>query len=80
LLAIATVRDARFRRRATVGWVTLTAVLVARIAIGQLGPSPDTERGLVTQVIMQKIMAVSVLVVLWVETRGRQLINPLLDR
>jgi hypothetical membrane protein len=69
LLAIGTARDARFRRRATVGWVTLTIVLLALIAMGHLGPSPDTERGLVTQVIMQKIMAVSALVVLWVESR-----------
>lgn len=69
LLAIATARDARFRPRATVGWITLTIVLAGLIAMSHLGPSADTEHGLVTQVITQKIMAISVLVVLWVESR-----------
>jgi hypothetical membrane protein len=69
LLAIATVRDGRFRARATVGWVTLTIVLAGLIAMAHLGPRVDTEHGLVTQVITQKIMAATVLVVLWVECR-----------
>lgn len=69
LLAIATARDARFRPRATVGWVTLTIVLAGCIAMAQLGPSIDTERGLVTHVITQKIMAATVLGVLWLESR-----------
>jgi hypothetical membrane protein len=69
LLAIATARDARFRPRATVGWVTLTIVLAGCIAMALLGPSLDTEHGLVTHVVTQKIMAISVLVVLWVESR-----------
>ena len=73
LLAIATLRDARFRKRAAVGWVTLTIVLVGLIAMTHLGPRPDTEYGLVTQVITQKIMAVSILVVLWVESREAEM-------
>jgi hypothetical protein len=69
LLAIATVRDGRFRARATVGWVTLTIVLAGLIAMTHLGPSVDTEHGLVTQVVTQKIMAGTVLAVLWLESR-----------
>jgi hypothetical membrane protein len=73
LLAIATARDGRFRARATVGWVTLTIVLAGLIAMTHLGPSVDTEHGLVTQVITQKIMAATVLVVLWVESREAEM-------
>ena len=73
LLAIATLRDARFRARAAVGWATLTIVLVGLIAMTHLGPRPDTEYGLVTQVVTQKIMAVSILVVLWVESREAEM-------
>jgi hypothetical protein len=69
LLAIATARDARFRPRATVGWVTLTIVLAGCIAMTHLGQSVETEHGLVTQVITQKIMAAIVLGVLWLESR-----------
>ena len=75
LLSIATARDARFRPRATVGWVTLTIVLAGLIAMARLGPTADTEHGLVTRVITQKIMAVSVLVVLWVESREAEVVS-----
>ena len=75
LLAIATARDARFRPRATVGWVTLTIVLAGLIGMARLGPTADTEQGLVTQVIAQKIMAVSVLVVLWLESREAEVVS-----
>lgn len=75
LLAIATARDARFRPRATVGWVTLTIVLAGLIAMANLGPTADTERGLVTQVITQKIMAVSVFVVLWIESHEAKVVS-----
>jgi hypothetical membrane protein len=75
LLAIATARDARFRPRATVGWVTLTIVLAGLIAMSRVGPTADTEHGLVTQVMAQKIMAVSVLVVLWVESREVKVVS-----
>jgi hypothetical protein len=50
------------------GWATLTVVLVSFIGMGILGPSVATERGLMTQVITQKIMAMTVLVVLWLES------------
>lgn len=74
-LALATARDARFRRRATVGWATLTIVLAGCMAMALFGPSTDTERGLVTQVIAQKIMAASVLVVLWIESREADVVR-----
>jgi hypothetical membrane protein len=68
LLAIATLRDPRFRAPATIGWVVLTAVLVGFILTAHLDPSAGTERGLTIQVITQKIMAATVLAVLWVES------------
>jgi hypothetical membrane protein len=68
LLAIATLRDPRFRRRAAAGWAALTLVLVGIITAAILGPKPDTDSGLVTQVVMQKIMVTAILVAMWVES------------
>jgi len=73
LLGIATGCDARFRARAAVGWAALSIVLVGIIVASRLGPSTDTERGLVTQVIMQKIMVASILAVLWFESREAEM-------
>jgi len=67
LLAVATWRDGRFAAGAPLGWLTLTIVLTGFAIIGHLGPSADTEFGLMTQVISQKIMALTALVVLWIE-------------
>jgi hypothetical membrane protein len=75
LLAIATARDRRFRARATIGWITLTLVLVGAIVVAHLGPSPSTEGGLMTQVITQKIMVVTALVVLWLESLEAEVVN-----
>jgi len=69
LLGIATRRDGRFRTRAMTGWVTLTLVLAGFIAVAYLGPDVSTQFGLVTRVLAQKIMAATVLVVLWLESR-----------
>ena len=68
LLAVGTWRDGRFRSRATLGWCAMTFVLLGFILMAHLGPSAMTERGLVTQVVTQKIMALTVLVVLWIES------------
>jgi hypothetical membrane protein len=73
LLSIATARDARFRARAAVGWAALTIVLIGIIVASRLGPTTDTERGLATQVIMQKIMVSSILIVLWFESREAEI-------
>jgi hypothetical protein len=43
--------------------------------MARLGPTADTEHGLVTQVMTQKIMAVSVLVVLWIESREAEVVS-----
>ena len=67
LLAIATARDARFRRRAAVGWAALAIVLVGIIVASLTGPAADTDRGLAIQVILQKIMVASILVTIWLE-------------
>jgi hypothetical membrane protein len=75
LLAIATARDRRFRARATIGWMTLTLVLVGFIVVVHLGPRSSTERGLMTQVIAQKVMVVTVLVVLWLEGLEAEVAN-----
>jgi hypothetical membrane protein len=72
-LALATIRDVRFRARATAGWVTLTLVLAGLIAISHLGPSVSTEQGLMIQVLAQKIMAATVFAVLWLESREAEL-------
>lgn len=68
LLAIATTRDVRFRRRAAAGWAMLSLVLVGIITAAILGPMVDTDSGLVTQVVLQKIMVAAILIVLWVES------------
>ena len=65
--AVAILRDDRFRARATLGWAMLTVVLASCIAVALLGPSFATERGVMTHVIAQKIMAATVLLVLWLE-------------
>jgi hypothetical membrane protein len=72
LLALATQRDGRFQARATVGWAALTVVLVGFILMLHLGPSTSTERGLVTQVLTQKIVVLTALVVLWLEISEAQ--------
>lgn len=68
LLAVATMRDDRFRARATAGWVVLSLVLAGFLAVGHLGPSVRTEQGLTVQVLTQKLMALAVIVVLWLES------------
>lgn len=73
LLSVAAARDTRFRTRAAVGWAALAIVLIGLIAASLLNPNTDTERGLATQVIMQKIMVVSMLVVLWLESREAEI-------
>jgi len=74
LLSIATARDTRFRARAAAGWAALTFVLIGLIVASLLGPNTGTERGLATQVIMQKIMVSSILVVLWFESREAEIV------
>jgi cytochrome bd-type quinol oxidase subunit 2 len=74
LLAIATSRDPRFRPRAAIGWAALTIALIGLIVASLLGPSTDTDRGLATQVVMQKIMVASMIVVLWFESHEAEIV------
>jgi hypothetical protein len=73
LLAVATMRDDRFRARATAGWVVLSLVLAGFLAIGHLGPSVGTNNGLTVQVLTQKIMALAAIVVLYLESYETEL-------
>ena len=73
LLATATMRDNRFRTRATAGWIFLSLVLVAFVAVGHLGPSARTELGLVVQVLTQKVVVLIVIVLLWLESHETDL-------
>jgi hypothetical membrane protein len=73
LLAVATMRDDRFRARATAGWVVLSLVLAGFLVIGHLGPSVGTNHGLTVQVLTQKIMALTAIVVLYLESYETEL-------
>ena len=73
LLAMATMRDGRFRSRATVGWLTLTVVLVGFIVVAHVCRGLAPTRAVTTEASAQKIMAVAVLVVLWIESREAEL-------
>lgn len=64
LLAVATARDARFPRRTTVAWLSLALVGVAYAADLQWGPTLSTSGGLAFQVIAQKIVAVTAVLVI----------------
>lgn len=69
LLATATIRDDRFRRQAAAGWIVLSLVLAGFLVVGHFGPDPRTPRGLTVQVLAQKVMAVTAILVLWLESR-----------
>ena len=75
LLAAATMRDNRFRRRATVGWVVLSLVLAGFLAVGHFGPGVQTEHGLTVQVLAQKVMASAAILVLWLESHEIALVR-----
>jgi len=64
LLTLATARNHSIPRRAAVGWVVLTIVLVGYVAVMDWGPRLTTERGLTIQVAAQKIVAVAAVVIL----------------
>jgi hypothetical protein len=68
LLGVAAARDARFSRQSVVAWVALTVVLVVYVGILGWGPPLTTDRGLVVQVTAQKVVTVSVMIVLIYQT------------
>jgi len=57
LMALATMRDRRFTRRAVVAWAALTLVLAGHAAFMQWGPPIVDDRGLAAQATEQKIFA-----------------------
>ena len=79
LLATATMQDNRFRRRATVGWVVLSLVLAGFLVVGHFGPGVETERGLMVQVLAQKVMASTAIIVLWLEGHEITLVRTSFD-
>jgi hypothetical protein len=74
-LAMATRCDDRFRLRATRGWTALTLVLVGFLVSAHFGPSPSTAQGLAAQVITQKLMVASVVIVLWLQTHEAEFVS-----
>jgi cytochrome bd-type quinol oxidase subunit 2 len=75
LLAGATMRDDRFRRRATAGWVVLSLVLAGYLVVGHFGPGVRAEHGLQVQVLAQKVMALAAILVLWLESHEIALVG-----
>jgi hypothetical protein len=64
LLLLATLRDGRFPWRASVAWASLTCVLAAYVIVLQWGPKLTTDRGLTIQVVAQKIVALTAVLVM----------------
>jgi hypothetical protein len=63
LLGIATAGSKTFTARASAAWWSFGALLLGFILIGIFGPSRRTEFGLVVQVVAQKAIVVSALVI-----------------
>lgn len=63
LLGLATAGSNAFRFRATAGWWSFGALLLGFILIGIFGPSRRTEFGLIVQVVAQKVIVFSALVI-----------------
>ena len=63
LLGLVTARGRVFRFRASAAWWSFGALLLAFILIGIFGPSRRTEAGLVVQVVAQKAIVFSALVI-----------------
>jgi hypothetical membrane protein len=63
LLGLVTARSTIFSFRAAAGWWMFGVLLLAFILIGLFGPSRRTEAGLVVQVVAQKVIVFSALVI-----------------
>lgn len=59
LMTLASYSEPRVPRRVAVAWAALTVILVAYVGILDWGPRVSASGGLVTQVVAQKIVAVS---------------------
>lgn len=68
LLALASRADRGIPRQVSIGWVVLTVVLAAYVGILDWGPSTRTPNGLVVQVVAQKIVTISAVLLIVFET------------
>ena len=59
LMTLASYNELRLPRRVAVAWAALTVILVAYVGILDFGPRVSAPGGLVTQVVAQKIVALS---------------------
>lgn len=64
LLMLATLRSGTFPLRAVVAWAVLTCVLAGYVAVLQWGPRITTDRGLTIQVVAQKIVTFTALLIM----------------
>jgi hypothetical protein len=63
LFALASRASPNHPRRLTIAWVVLTSILLAYVGVLEWGPRLTTPGGLMTQVIAQKVVAISAVVV-----------------
>lgn len=68
LMALASRADPEVPRRVTAGWVVLTAILAAYVVILDWGPSTRTPTGLVVQVVAQKAVTLSAVLLIVFQT------------
>jgi hypothetical membrane protein len=80
LLAIASWRDARIPMRFTAGWIALTVVLSGYVVMLGWGPDLTSVRGLTTQVVSQKLVALLVISILFFQSLEADRLTPALMR
>ena len=68
LMAIASRIDQDIPTRVTVGWAVLTVILAGYVVILDWGPSTRTPSGLVVQVVAQKVVTVSAVLLIVFQT------------
>lgn len=68
LMAFASRADPGTPKRVTAAWIVLTVILAAYVVILDWGPSTRTPSGLVVQVVAQKVVAVSAVLLIIVQT------------
>lgn len=76
LMALASRADPATPRRVTVGWAALTVILASYVVILDWGPSVRTPSGLVFQVVAQKIVAVSAVLLIVFQTYAADRASP----
>ena len=64
LMTLASYNEPRLPRRVAVAWAALTVILVAYVGILDFGPRVSAPGGLVTQVVAQKIVTLSAVLII----------------